>query len=48
MIEIIRNERGYYTLSLDGIFEGNYDSWEEAARAADRLMYGGDEAGEAL
>lgn len=44
MFNIIRNPRGYYTLYRDGVFEGNYDSQEEAARAADMLMHGGDEA----
>lgn len=48
MFNIIRNPRGYYTLYQDGIFEGNYDSQGEAARAADRLMHGGDGAEEAV
>lgn len=40
MFEIVRNERGYYTLYRDGMFEGNYDTQQEAACAADKLMHG--------
>lgn len=39
-IEIQRDRRGYYTLRIDGRFEGNFDTAEEAAREAeDRLAY---------
>lgn len=48
MVQIVRDPRGYYTLYRDGIFEGNYDSQEEAAQAADKLIYGGGEAEEAV
>ncbi len=38
--EIRRDERGYYTLTLDGRFEGNYDSYMEAAEAYEEIVYG--------
>lgn len=40
MSEIKRDKRGYYTLYIDGVFEGNYDSAKEAADAYEEIIYG--------
>ncbi len=32
--EIKYDRRGFYTLRIDGEFEGNYDSYAEAAEAS--------------
>ena len=37
-IQITRNPRGYYTLTIDGKFEGNYDSAEEASREVSSIL----------
>lgn len=39
-MEIIRDKRGYYTLFIDGVFEGNYDSYTEAAQAYEQIQIG--------
>lgn len=38
--EIRRDKRGYYVLRIDGVFEGNYDSYMEAAEAYEKIVYG--------
>lgn len=38
--EIKRDPRGYYTLNINGIFEGNYDSYMEAIEAYEKIIYG--------
>lgn len=40
MSEIRRNPRGFYTLYIDGMFEGNYDSYAEAAKAHEEIVLG--------
>lgn len=36
-IDIVRNPRGYYSLYVDGLFEGNYDTQDEAIEAVEAL-----------
>lgn len=36
-MEIKRGKRGYYTLFVNGDFEGNYDSYTEAANAYEEI-----------
>lgn len=36
--KIVRNNRGYYTLFVNGVFEGNYDTPSEASHAYDEIM----------
>ena len=36
-MEIRRSDRGYYTLYVDGQFEGNYDNYTDAVRAYEEL-----------
>ena len=38
--EIKRDSHGYYTLYIDGVFEGNYDTAAEAAKAYEELIWG--------
>ena len=38
--EIKYNRRGFYTLRIDGEFEGNYDSYTEAAEASEKIAGG--------
>ncbi len=38
-MEIRHEPQGYYSLYVDGIFEGNYDNQMEAVLAADALMH---------
>lgn len=38
--EIKRDPRGYYTLHINGVFEGNYDSYMEAIEAYEKIIYG--------
>lgn len=38
--EIKRDPRGYYTLNINGVFEGNYDSYMEAIEAYEKIIYG--------
>lgn len=38
-IDIVRSPRGYYSLYVDGIFVGNYDTQDEAIAAADALRH---------
>ena len=35
--EIKYNCRGFYTLRIDGEFEGNYDSYTEAVEASEQI-----------
>lgn len=37
-IQIARNPRGYYTLTVNGIFEGNFDTLKEAADEAEAVL----------
>lgn len=37
--EIKRNPRGYYTLRINGVFEGNYDGYTEAIEAYEKISY---------
>lgn len=39
-MEIKRNKRSFYTLYIDGVFEGNYDSYTEAAHAYEQIEWG--------
>ena len=39
-MEIKRNPKGFYTLYIDGRFEGNYDSYTEAAKAYEEIEWG--------
>ena len=39
-MEIKRNSKGFYTLYIDGRFEGNYDSYTEAAKAYEEIEWG--------
>lgn len=39
-MEIKRNKQGYCTLFINGVFEGNYDTYTEAANAYDVIMWG--------
>lgn len=36
--EIRRSVKGYYVLTIDGQFEGNYDSYAEAVRAYEEFQ----------
>ena len=38
--EIKYNRRGFYTLRIDSEFEGNYDSYTEAAEASEKITNG--------
>lgn len=38
LIKIVRNPRGYYTLTVNGIFEGNFDTAKEAADEAKAVL----------
>lgn len=38
--EIKRDPRGYYTLHINGVFDGNYDSYMEAIEAYEKIVYG--------
>lgn len=40
MSEIKRDKRGYYTLYIDGVFEGNYDTMSEATQAYEEIVWG--------
>nr|DAI45401.1 MAG TPA: hypothetical protein [Caudoviricetes sp.] len=40
--EIKRDKHGFYTLCVDGKFEGNYDSYTEAANAYEEIAYPGE------
>lgn len=40
MSEIKRDPRGYYTLYINGVFEGNYDTAAEAAQAYEQIVWG--------
>lgn len=42
--EIKRDKRGFYTLFIDGEFEGNYDSFTEAANAYEQIQWSENEA----
>lgn len=37
-MEIKRDKRGFYTLYINGVFEGNYDSYTEAAKYYDEIQ----------
>lgn len=39
-MEIKRDKHGFYTLYIDGVFDGNYDSYTEAAHAYEQIQYG--------
>lgn len=39
-MEIKRDKRGFYTLYIDGVFEGNYDTYIEAAKAYEEIQWG--------
>lgn len=41
LVDVRRSKYGYFTLYLDGVFEGNYDSYTEAIKEADRLLVKG-------
>lgn len=36
-IQIVETQHGYFALYVDGIFEGNFDTYAEAMAAADEL-----------
>lgn len=36
-VQIYKTDNGYYALYVDGVFEGNYDTYAEAMTAADDL-----------
>lgn len=36
---IVRTRYGYYTLYLDGVFHGNFDTYGEAAQELDGILY---------
>ena len=36
-VEIQHNRRGYYTLYIDGVFEGNHDTFSEAFKAFEEI-----------
>lgn len=38
MYKIVRSNHGYYTLFVNGVFEGNYDTPSEAAHAYDEIV----------
>lgn len=38
-VEIVRSKQGYFTLYMSGVFQGNYDTYLEAAREADRILF---------
>lgn len=37
LVEFKHNRRGYYTLYIDGVFEGNYDTFSEAVKALEEI-----------
>lgn len=37
--EIKRDPRGYYTLHINRAFEGNYDSYMEAIKTYEKIIY---------
>lgn len=39
-MEIKRDPRGFYSLWIDGRFEGNYDTYTEAAKAYEEIEWG--------
>lgn len=39
-VEVRRTGFGWYTLTVDGKFEGNYDTMSEAVKAAESKMSG--------
>lgn len=41
LVDVRRSKYGYFTLYLDGVFEGNYDSYTEAVTEANRLLNSG-------
>lgn len=43
-IVISRNDRGYYVLTIDGRFEGNFDTLKEAADESERILFGGEDS----
>lgn len=36
----IKPNQGHYTLTIDGVFSGNYDTANEAAKEAEIIIYG--------
>ena len=40
---IVRTRYGYYALYLDGVFQGNFDTFGEAADEMNGLLYPGEE-----
>lgn len=36
---IVRTKYGYYALYLDGVFQGNFDTYGEAAQEMDSILY---------
>lgn len=39
-VQISRDSRGYYVLTIDGVFIGNYDTLSEAADEAEEMLFG--------
>lgn len=44
MAEIKHDNRGFYTLYIDGVFKGNYDTYTEAVQACDKIVFWGESA----
>lgn len=40
-VNISRDKRGYYVLTIAGKFEGNFDTINEAAQEAEKILNGG-------
>lgn len=38
-VSISRHARGYYVLKINGVFEGNFDTAEEAMHEAEEIKY---------
>lgn len=46
MTMVIKREHGHSALYVDGVFEGNYDTWSEAVDAYEELIREREEARE--
>lgn len=45
---VIKREHGHSTLYVNGVFEGNYDTWSEAIDAYEELLKEREETKEAV
>lgn len=47
-VEVKRDRRGYYTLLIDGVFAGNFDTAHEASMEAESILHRQQEIATAL